>query len=470
MLLKFLKKICNAVFRQFGELASAKAKPLISHTLNLILNLRIPRPHLMLLGGATAVFITTAFSLVSDTTPKETKIRDDKTLPIVLPQKNSDSLQEINSKKKEAKVKKTHYLIKSGESLALIGKNLGASPNDIHLLSISKPHGKLLKKIRPGEKLTFTMGPNKAIKTLLYQPEPLKLISFDKEFTYFKSSSSNIVPERDVIFNHGIIQQSLFLSSQKAGLPDALTMRLAQIFQWDIDFVLDIRPGDSFFVMYEELFIDNKFIGHGDILAAEFINRNKSYVAVLFEDKNGSKDFYNLGGESMRKAFLRAPVEFSRISSSFNLKRKHPLHKTIRAHRGIDYAAPTGTPIIAAGDGRIKTASRNRANGRYAIIQHGQQFITKYLHLSKFARGIKTGKTVKQGQTIGYVGQTGYATGPHLHYEFLVNGAHKNPRTVQLPKAMPVNKDNIKSFEDLSGKISMLLKNYKGQINLAIAG
>lgn len=470
MLLMFLKKICNAIFRQFGELKSAKAKSLISHSLNLILSLRVPRPHLILLAGAAAIFITTAFSLVSDTIPKQTEIRNDKNLPIILPPKNSDSLQKKNTKKKESKIQKNHYLIKSGESLALIGKKLGASPNDIHLLSVSKPHGKLLKKIRPGEKLTFTMGSNKAIKKLLYQPEPLKLITFEKELTHFKSSSSDIVPERDVIFNHGIIQQSLFLSSQKAGLPDALTMRLAQIFQWDIDFVLDIRPGDSFFVMYEELFIDNKFIGHGDILAAEFINRNKNYVAILFEDKQGSKDFYNLEGESMRKAFLRAPVEFSRISSSFNLKRKHPLHKTIRAHRGIDYAAPTGTPIIAAGDGRIKTASRTRANGRYVIIQHGQQFVTKYLHLSKFARGIKSGKIVKQGQTIGYVGQTGHATGPHLHYEFLVNGVHKNPRTVQLPKALPIKKDNKTSFEDLSGKISMLLKNYKGQINLAISG
>ena len=206
------------------------------------------------------------------------------------------------------------------------------------------------------------------------------------------------------------------------------------------------------------------------ILTLFSINRNKSHIAILFEDKNGSKDFYNLDGESMRKAFLRAPLEFSRISSSFNLRRKHPLHKTVIAHRGIDYAAPTGTPIIAAGDGRVTKASRTRANGRYVVIQHGQQFVTKYLHLSKFGRGIKAGRNVKQGQIIGYVGQTGYATGPHLHYEFLVNGVHKNPRTVQLPKAMPIKKENRRNFKEFSSKISMLLKNYKGQIHLAIAG
>ncbi len=466
MLSKFLKKILNDASYRLGMLTLKQIKHGISH----FSNLGIPKPHLILLGAATTIFITTAFSLVLDKNTNHTLIQNDKALHITLPSKNLEQSEEDNPETIEPTPKKIHYLIKSGDSLALIGNKLGVSPNDIHLLSVSKPYGKLLKKIRPGEKLTFMLGQDEILTKLIYQPQPLKLFSFDKKHTYFTSSLTNISPNRDVTFNHGIIEQSLFLSSQKAGLPDALTMRIAQIFQWDIDFVLDIRPGDSFFVMYEELFIDNQFIGHGEILAAEFINRNKSYIAILFEDKNGSKDFYNLDGESMRKAFLRAPVEFSRISSSFNLRRKHPLHKTVRAHRGIDYAAPNGTPIIAAGDGRVTKASRTRANGRYVVIQHGQQFVTKYLHLSNFGTGIKAGRNVKQGQIIGYVGQTGYATGPHLHYEFLVNGVHKNPRTVQLPKAMPIKKENRRNFKEFSSKISMLLKNYKGQIHLAIAG
>ena len=169
----------------------------------------------------------------------------------------------------------------------------------------------------------------------------------------------------------------------------------------------------------------------------------------------------------MRKAFLRAPVEFSRISSSFNLSRVHPLFKTIRPHRGIDYAAPTGTPVLAAGDGRIKTASRTQPNGRYVVIQHGQQFMTKYLHLSKFGRGIKSGKMVKQGQVIGYVGQTGYATGPHLHYEFLVNGIHQNPRTVSLPKATPIAPKHKQLFAIEATRLFSLLESYKGQMRLA---
>jgi murein DD-endopeptidase MepM/ murein hydrolase activator NlpD len=166
----------------------------------------------------------------------------------------------------------------------------------------------------------------------------------------------------------------------------------------------------------------------------------------------------------MRKAFLRAPVEFSRISSSFNLRRKHPLYKTVRPHRGIDYAAPRGTPILAAGDGKVEQASRTKANGNYVVIKHGEQFVTKYLHLSKFARSIRAGQRVKQGQTIGYVGATGYATGPHLHYEFLVNGVHQNPRTVDLPEAQPVPGAEQNRFRELTLSNILLLDHFSEQV------
>ena len=434
-----------------------------------VAGLRFPTNHLLLLVGATFLFLGTAFSLVSDTFIRHAEFHPEEGLPLILPIKNPIVPASKITKGQETRIPKTNYKVKAGDSLALIGKKIGISPPDVHGLSIAKPHGKLLRKIRPGDNLSFQLSQDNKISKLFYQPSPLKLYTFEKGPKNFKSFSTNIDPERDVVFNHGIIQQSLFLSSQKAGLSDGLTMRLAQIFQWDIDFVLDIRPQDSFFVIYEELFVDDKFIGYGEILAAEFINQKKSYVAVFFEGEKGIKGFYNLEGESMRKAFLRAPVEFSRISSSFNLRRKHPLYNTIRAHRGIDYAAPSGTPILAAGDGRVTTASRTKANGRYVVIQHGQQFVTKYLHLSKFGRNIKRGKTVTQGQIIGYVGQTGYATGPHLHYEFLVNGVHQNPRTVKLPKATPIKKERQQDFRIVSNTMSNLLKNYKGQMNFAAA-
>ena len=170
----------------------------------------------------------------------------------------------------------------------------------------------------------------------------------------------------------------------------------------------------------------------------------------------------------MRKAFLRAPVEFSRISSNFNLRRVHPLFKTVRPHRGIDYAAPRGTPILAAGDGKVTTASRTEPNGNYVVIQHGEQFVTKYLHLSKFGRGIKRGVRVQQGQTIGYVGATGWATAAHLHYEFLVNGVHKNPRTVSLPDAQPIASAEMTRFRARATDYAAKLDTYKTQVAVAL--
>ena len=431
-----------------------------------IKSLKFPRFHLTLLGVSAAIFITTAFSLVSDRSENQIEASSFETEQVELPtailigESPSDE-----SNLNEAEI--VEHEIRNGENLALIGEKYEITPMEIHNLSSQKPHGKLLRKIRPGERLSFAFDNESQLLRVDYQPDPLTIITFNRKDNSFKSSSNSIAPKREVLFSHGVIEQNLFYSSQKIGLADALTMRLAQIFQWDIDFVLDLRPGDSFFLMYEELFVNDEFVGHGDILAAEFINQGESYRAVFFKDDLDRGDFFNLEGESMRKAFLRAPVEFSRISSSFNLNRVHPLFQTVRPHRGIDYAAPTGTPVLAAGDGRIKTASRTRPNGKYVVIQHGQQFVTKYLHLSRFGRNIKAGKMVKQGQVIGYVGQTGYATGPHLHYEFLVNGAHKNPRTVSLPQATPIAKKHRQLFALESARSFSLLENYKGQMRLA---
>jgi murein DD-endopeptidase MepM/ murein hydrolase activator NlpD len=270
-------------------------------------------------------------------------------------------------------------------------------------------------------------------------------------------------------YKHATIDHSLFVASQRAGLDDALTMRIAQIFQWDIDFVLDIRKGDEFYVLFEELYLGEEFIGNGKVIAAEFINQDESYQAVRFIGQDGRSGFYNSEGRNMRKAFLRAPVEFSRISSNFNLRRKHPLYKRSMPHRGIDYAAPPGTPILASGDGKIRSASKSSSNGNFVVVQHGEQFVTKYLHLSKFARGVRKGSRVEQGQTIGYVGSTGWATGPHLHYEFLVNGVHRNPRTVSLPDADPVADHQLDRFTVETTPYFKLLDNYKQQIQLAFA-
>ena len=245
-------------------------------------------------------------------------------------------------------------------------------------------------------------------------------------------------------------------------------MRLEKIFQWDIDFLLDIRAGDEFSILFEELYLDDQLIDTGRILAAQFVNQGELHRAVLYTDSTGIDRFYSPDGESMRKDFLRAPLEFTRISSNFNLKRHHPLFKTSMPHRGIDYAAPVGTPVLAAGDGTVRIASRTHANGNYVVLRHGETFETKYLHLSRIARGIRGGTRVEQGKVIGYVGATGYATGPHLHYEFLVNGVHQNPRTVELPKAKPIPASERSRFEQSTAIILAQLDNHlSGQQVLA---
>jgi murein DD-endopeptidase MepM/ murein hydrolase activator NlpD len=359
--------------------------------------------------------------------------------------------------------------VRPGDNLANIFKREGIPQSSLQLLLASQPFGPRLKRIFPGHELTFGRNPDSQLITIAYSPGPLDTLKFERVGGGFVGEEVYREPEKLTTYKHATIDHSLFVASQRAGLEDSLTMRIAQIFQWDIDFVLDIRKGDEFYVLYEELYLGDEFVGYGDIRAAEFINQGDSYRAFRYTDSRGATDYYNPEGRNMRKAFLRAPVEFSRISSNFNLRRKHPLYKKTMPHRGIDYAAPTGTPVLAAGDGKIAIASRTGSNGNFVVVQHGEEFVTKYLHLSKFARSVRSGRKVKQGDTIGYVGATGWATGPHLHYEFLVNGVHKNPRTVKLPDVTPIPDSEKEHFSIATTNLVTLLDNYKQRIQLALA-
>jgi murein DD-endopeptidase MepM/ murein hydrolase activator NlpD len=243
------------------------------------------------------------------------------------------------------------------------------------------------------------------------------------------------------------INSSLFEAVEAAGGHDQTAVALADIFGWDIDFVLDIRPGDSFIVSYQELYQDGVYVKDGPILAASFTNQGRTYRAVRYVDPNGSAHYYTPDGRSMHKAFLRAPVEFTRISSRFNSARLHPILNLIRAHKGIDYAAPIGTPVRAAGDGRIQYAGPKGGYGNVVEIEHTRSIVTVYGHLSRFAKGTHVGAHVTQGTVIAYVGMTGLATGPHLHYEYRVNGVFKNPQTVSLPDAEPIDAHLRADFE-----------------------
>lgn len=252
----------------------------------------------------------------------------------------------------------------------------------------------------------------------------------------------------------GTIESSLFVAARAAGVSPELILQLANdIFGWEIDFALDIQPGDQFSLVYEQKYRDGKFIGNGRILAADFLNNGTLHRAVYFESADDKvADYFAPDGRSMRRQFLRAPLEFTRISSNFNPKRRHPILNTIRAHKGVDYAAPTGTAIKAAGDGRAAFVGTKGGYGRVVILEHGGGVSTLYGHMSRFA-GIRNGQRVRQGTTIGFVGSSGAATGPHLHYEYLVNGVHKNPRTVLLPDAAPISDGYRAEFLTRSGQL-----------------
>jgi murein DD-endopeptidase MepM/ murein hydrolase activator NlpD len=325
--------------------------------------------------------------------------------------------------------------VASGDNLSTLFYRAGLNDLDVYRISQAQ-QGKSLRNLFPGEVLRFGLDSNGKLVEMRYEKTPLEAYIFSA--TQDRYQSRHLLREPEVLksYREGTIKESLYLAGMAAKLPDKTVMELANIFGWDIDFVFDIRKGDSFAVLFEERYIDGQRLGTGNILAASFTNRGKTYKAVRYKNSQGQSSYFTPEGLSMRKAFLRTPLDIFRISSGFNLRRKHPIHKKIKAHRGVDYAAPTGTPVYASGDGRVIEAGYTKANGNFVFIQHGQTYTTKYIHLHR--KKVRSGQSVKQRQIIGTVGATGYATGPHLHYEFLVNGVHRNPRTVSLPKANPI--------------------------------
>ena len=338
------------------------------------------------------------------------------------------------------------YQIQSGDNLSILFRRAGLNDKDIYELTNKAPEAKDLRRIRPGQQLAFLVEEGK-LQGLKYKINRLDSVNFSRtEDNKFLAEKINLKPATRLTYHQAVITSSLFMAGKRAGIPNALTMDLANIFGWDIDFALDIQKGDSFKVMYEELYLDGEMIGTGKILAAEFTNTGKTYKAVRYTDKDGNTSYYTPEGRGMHKAFLRSPIEFARISSHFNLARKHPVLHIIRAHKGTDYAAARGTPIRSTGNGKISFAGRKGGYGNCIIIQHGQGIQTLYGHMNGFAKGMRVGTKVTQGDVIGYVGSTGLASGPHLHYEFHVNGQVRNPVTVPLPKAAGIDKTEMASF------------------------
>jgi murein DD-endopeptidase MepM/ murein hydrolase activator NlpD len=308
----------------------------------------------------------------------------------------------------------------------------------------------------PGEVLKLHIDPKGQLISLQYPFSNTNTLIVSKgEGNTFTSKIETLEVDTRLNYTQGDVTNSFWHAGLKANLTNNQIMQVAGIFGWDIDFALGLREGDSFYVMFEEHYINGEFIQNGDIVAAQFVNRGEAFTAIRYDDSN----FYTPEGHSMRKSFLRAPVNFRYISSSFKKNRFHPVQKRWKAHRGVDYAADRGTPVMAAGDGKIIKAAYDKYNGHHVFIQHGEKYLTKYLHFTK--RKVKKGQIVKQGQLIGTVGSTGLASGPHLHYEFLVNGIHRNPRTVNLPKAQPIAKKEKAKFADIASIRLQQLNNNK---------
>ncbi|WP_068829617.1 peptidoglycan DD-metalloendopeptidase family protein [Pseudomonas sp. BMS12] len=340
--------------------------------------------------------------------------------------------------------------VANGDTLSTVFAQVGLDANALHAALNSSKEAKRFGRLKIGQVLDFKLDSTGRLERLSSKLDDLETISLNRSDEGFTFKRELVKPDLRTAYAHGVIESSLFLAAKRAGLSHSLTMDLANVFGYDIDFAQDIRGGDEFELIYEEQVINGKRVGSGNILSARFTNRGKTYTAVRYTNKQGVSSYYNADGMSMRKAFIRTPVDFARISSRFSMGRKHPILNKIRAHKGVDYAAPRGTPIKAAGDGKVLLAGRRGGYGNAVIIQHGSSYKTLYGHMQGFAKGIRTGVSVKQGQIIGYIGTTGLSTGPHLHYEFQVNGRHVDPLSQKLPMADPIPSGEKQRFMQLS--------------------
>lgn len=325
-----------------------------------------------------------------------------------------------------------NHTVKNGESASVLFSRVGVPARILQqLLSSNDEIEKQLTRLKPGDKIQFGFDKEHNLLRLSRRLSPFSTFVVTKTDDQFTSRVDTKEIFHQYNYAEASITSNFWNAAITAGLNANQIMELAGIFGWDIDFALDIRANDSFQVLYQEDIVEGEIVGKGKIIAAIFTNQGTTFTAV-YDQHSGN--YYDENGRAMKKAFLRSPVDFRRVSSDFNPRRLHPVTGQVRAHNGTDYAAPVGTPVWAAGDGIVEKAGYNQFNGNYVYIRHTQQYMTKYLHLQR--RMVNQGQRVKQGQTIGTLGATGRVTGPHLHYEFLVNGTHKNPRTVALPQAV----------------------------------
>lgn len=351
----------------------------------------------------------------------------------------------------------TEVTIRKGDTVSDVLNRHGHDSAMIYRLIQSNPEARAFRQLLPGQTLRLRSDAGGTLQELVYETGPGEAFHLVRHDDHFELTKELRTFETRVAHVTGSIESSLFEDGQDAGLSDNMIMKLVEIFGWDIDFALDLRRGDSFSVIHEEKFWRGQKVMDGDILAAEFVNQGRTFRAIAFRDANGYTSYYAPDGTSVRRAFLRTPVEFSRITSRFTGSRYHPILKTRRAHKGVDYAAPTGTPVRTTASGRVLSIGWNGGYGKRIVIRHNATYSTVYAHLSRFRSGLRVGSFVDQGQTIGYVGATGLASGPHLHYEFQVNGTHRNPLTYKSAGGGKIAAQNRDEFARLAGDWSARL-------------
>ena len=346
-------------------------------------------------------------------------------------------------------------VIKRGDTFYSTLVDFGVSPTLINTIAKDKDLKEFIK-LRINDEMYISKSENNLLVKRFDEDFYIDVLTIaDGEYDFDKKRDNL---ERIVQFREFNITESLYASGKKAQVPNSVLGDLIYIFGWDIDYAYDIRNGDEVKILYEDIYSNGRLVSHGDILAAEFTNKGENLFVIRFTQR-GRKDYYTTDSSNVRKAFLRTPIEFARISSHYNPNRKHPILNTIKAHKGTDYAARTGTAVKVTGDGVIKEAKFSNSYGNYIDVMHYNKYMTRYAHLNGFAKGIRKGAKVEQGQTIGYVGSTGLATGPHLHYEFHINGKHTDPVKVEPPNAQSINSYNKKYFDKLVEERTDIIKN-----------
>lgn len=347
--------------------------------------------------------------------------------------------------------------VAKGDSFSTIGQGFGLSVRETANIMQDELASKHLNTIIPGEQISFEHNADGEVEQIVYVIDDTRTLVLDRaDNARFTASLDEVALEKRIMVNMGVVKNSLFLSAAEAGVSNRHIMQMVEIFRWDIDFAMDVQPNDSFKIVYEGYFKGDQLVRTGRLLGVEFKGRS-THQALYFEDSNGEGAYYTARGRQLEKQFLRNPVDTVRITSPFNLHRKHPVLNTIKAHKGVDYGAPIGTPIKATADGVVKQSGRRGTYGLTVELQHGKKYTTLYAHMNKIHANTTVGKKVKQGQVIGYVGKTGRVTGAHLHYEFRVKGVHVNPQTVKFAGAGSIPEDQLQQFKTATAPIMQQL-------------